>query len=461
MLFFLVFALAILGVRHYFRWQGTVWDASIMFCFFSMTTTLLLAHTRKPFVVSQPGPRPRIHVVIAVHNEDPEILRGCLESIEAQTMLPDHVHLTDDGSTDPAARELFAAWAKKMEGTISTELTVQRNQGKRHAQAHAFRRGDADIFCTIDSDTILDPRAIEEGIKPFADQRVQGVAGLILGLNWNKNLLTRVIDLEFTNSFVVGRAAMTALGSVLVTCGALAFYRASVVRKNLHRYLNETFLGSAVLSGDDRSLSQYSLIEGRVVLQSTSVCRTAIPERISHLVRQRLRWNSSFYRGVVWVLKNMPISKPAYWMTLWRAVSFLTFTMMLLITIILAPALTGQIAWWYFVYVSILAYVRSLRYLAVQRTDMRVRDQLITFALAPMVAMLYLFILTPVQYLAILKVRQPKWRTRRKVEVALPPSQRRSVSAAEIEEMGQDLTPDELIAMFPPDAFTAGERHVA
>ena len=52
--------------------------------------------------------------------------------------------------------------------------------GKRHALGVGFR-GDpaADVFVCVDSDTILDPHALDAGLGPFADQRVSGVAGFV------------------------------------------------------------------------------------------------------------------------------------------------------------------------------------------------------------------------------------------------------------------------------------------
>ena len=74
-----------------------------------------------------------------------------------------------------------------------------RNGGKRRAQAVTFGSDPlANVFVTLDSDTVLDPAAIEEGIKPFADRRVSSVAGVLLTLNASHNLFTRLTDTWLT-----------------------------------------------------------------------------------------------------------------------------------------------------------------------------------------------------------------------------------------------------------------------
>ena len=68
---------------------------------------------------------------------------------------------------------------------------------KRLAQLTTFQDDPADVFVTMDSDTVLDRNALAEGLKPFADPRVQSVAGVGVALNWNRNLLTRLTNLWF------------------------------------------------------------------------------------------------------------------------------------------------------------------------------------------------------------------------------------------------------------------------
>jgi hyaluronan synthase len=411
----------VLGLRHYVNYVPQYWSLAIVLSFSFLAGKLFLATMSKPVESHDDAllSSLRVTVVIPVHNEDPALLQLCLDSLGTQTRLPDKVHLIDDGSTTTAAQVIFRTWMKQMRGRIETELTVQANQGKRHAQANAFRSDPADVFCTVDSDTILDPRAIEEALKPFANPRITGVAGMIMGYNNSKNLLTRILDLELTNSFIIGRSYTSALRSVLVTCGAMACYRGDVIRENLDDYLNQTSLGRPVFSGDDRRLTQYALLKGHVVLQHSSLAYTALPERMSHLVRQRTRWGKSFYRGTAWMLRNMPLNRAAYWITLWRATSFIVFTAMWLGTVVIAPLLSGGIALFYFLYISLLAYLRSMRYMTFHRPGMTLKEQTTTFLLAPVVALLQFFVLTPVRYYSILKLREPSWGTRKTVEVAI------------------------------------------
>ncbi len=47
-------------------------------------------------------------------------------------------------------------------------------------------------------------------------------------------------------------------------------------------FLSQTFLGVPAIFGDDRRLTNYALLEGKVVFQQTAVAWTAVPQRLGH-----------------------------------------------------------------------------------------------------------------------------------------------------------------------------------
>ncbi len=174
----------------------------------------------------------RLVVNVPAFNEDPEALWQCLESMLRQTRPPDCVFVVDDGSkvdyTDIRARFYEAAEAAGVEARWER----QPNAGKRHAQGRTIAATpDADFYLTVDSDAVLDPHAIEEGLKPFINPRVQSVAGVVLVSN-RVNLLTKLTNIWFTVGQLVDRSMMSSVGGVLVNSGALAFYRGDLLQRS-------------------------------------------------------------------------------------------------------------------------------------------------------------------------------------------------------------------------------------
>lgn len=415
-------AVAILG-RYLMKWDSIGWlDVGIVAMTVWMVGVILLSAYSRPWVTTRGQDhwleRQRVSVVLAHYNEDPLLLAKCLESITLQTRLPDSVWVIDDGSSEPAAHDVAEQWARAQEFEVHVE-SVDHNVGKRHAQKIAFGAETADVFVTVDSDSVLDPDGIREGLKPFADPDIHAVSGAIVGLNWRRNLLTRVLDIEFVNSFVVGRSAMNRFRCMTVTCGVLAFYRGWVIRKYLDAYVNQRFLGSAVRAGDDRDLTQYAMLEGRTVHQESAVAYTALPERLSHLIRQRFRWGSSLYRGVTWSYVHLPYGHPGYWVLSFQFVVVALSAVVWGWLLIWEPIVNRSIHFTDVTYLLILSCARSIRYLGSIRRNQTTKERWANLALSPLVAVLYTLVLSPVLFISFLGVQERRWWTRREVEVTL------------------------------------------
>jgi hyaluronan synthase len=172
------------------------------------------------------------------------------------------------------------------------------NSGKRVAQSQAFYeyQDEADIFLTMDSDTVLDENAIYEGCVPFQDSEIMSVAGLLLSEN-RTTLISKMLGISFPVSFTNGRASASVYNAVSVSCGGLALYRNTVIKKFLDHYLNQIVFGQRAMFGDDRMLTHYASLLGKTIYQETAIGYTLMPENISHLTRQRVRWWKSFWWG--------------------------------------------------------------------------------------------------------------------------------------------------------------------
>lgn len=392
--------------------------------------------------------RLRVTVVIPAHNEDPAMFRAMLDSLAAQTRLPQRVHVVENGDPEagyrPTLREVFSAWQLTAPAEVETQYDFHPVAGKREAQAVAFRADPtADVFHTVDSDVELDAEAIERGILPFRSRRVMGVAGLLIGRNIrrprpdgdresvrgrvrhaSRNLLTRVVELSFVCSFLNGRASWSLLGSVGVNSGGHSFYRASVVRAYLHHYLTHTIAGRRMSYGDDAMLTRYALLEGSCVFQMGSYGYTLHPENMGHLTKQRLRWWRSFFWGNVWLLRAFPATRAIWWLTAWKFVSFAWMSIAVPLVLFVGPARDAaagvlDLPWEFFAWLAGVAYVSTARYLAIRRPGESLRSHLFTWALAPLSALLSLYIGFALQYAGLATCLRTGWSTRQRVEVGL------------------------------------------
>ena len=363
----------------------------------------------RPF--TYPVPDVTVAVVVPCYNEDPALLARVLESLRWQTRRPDAVIVTDDGSSvsyaDVIARYPEVHWIR------------QANGGKKHAQAAAFRTATwADIYVTIDSDSALERHAIEEGLRPFADPRIQAVAGVETAANWRKNILTRAIAARSLAFQLFAMSSQSVACNVLICPGAFSLYRASLILEVLDAYLGETFCEVSVTLGDDTMLTFFALMAGRVVQQPTAFSFPAYPEKLSHHLRQWVRWMRASTIRQIWRLRYLPLRSYGWWFSVWQLAAFtagVAATGLILTTLpASAPlgvgALGGMFAW---------PLVLGTRLFTIKRSDLTMWDVLSGIALMPFAALWYLIVLRQIRFYGILTCARQGWVTRGQVEVRL------------------------------------------
>lgn len=363
----------------------------------------------------------KVTVLIPCYNEDPAYLRACLASIFRQTRKPNSITITDDGSAVnyDDIREWFEFRCARL-GIIGY-WKRQANQGKRHAQAAGvlMTKDRTDIYVTVDSDGILSPNAIEELLKPFKDEKVQSVAGVVLAENNRHNFLARFTDLLYVTQQLVDRSALSAMGSVMVNSGVLAAYRADVLTENMSGYLNETFFGRPVMFSDDSLLTLYALLKGKTVQQPSAIVFTAMPVKVSHHLRQYLRWMRGSTIRSFWRFKYLPLTGYAYWIHMIKWIQMLAATVIVGSLYFVLPASTHQFNWWIVIVPLAISYGTSLRYLTIRRSDQSLWSQLVNYSLAPVAMFWSFFVLRFVRWYAMATCTNTGWGTRQKgVEVS-------------------------------------------
>lgn len=369
----------------------------------------------------------RVVAIVPVYNEDPAALRACLASMIDQTRKPNMIYVVDDGSTHTQGYGEIRQWFlhAAIEAGIMPAWHRQKNQGKRHAQAAAIlATPDADIYWTVDSDTISDPKALQEPLKPFANRRVQSVAGIVMAANVRSSFLTRFTDLWFVAGQLTDRSSLSVFGSVWVNSGPIAAYRAAVIRDNLDAYLSETFLGRHVPFSDDSLMTLFAMLRGRTVQQPTAFAYSLMPERTGHFMRMFLRWMRGSFIRSCWRLRYLPLSSYGYWAHLLRWIQTVASTLLLLTIVVSSAALSpnpSAIPWIIFVTISI-GYAQTLRYMTIRRSDQSALYQWGTWLLTPVAVLWSMVVLRATRWYGVVTCWKTGWGTRKNVEVSLTTS---------------------------------------
>jgi 1,2-diacylglycerol 3-beta-glucosyltransferase len=248
------------------------------------------------------GPRPPVALIVPAHNEE-AVIGATLEALVRLDYERYVVIVVDDGSRDATAR-----LARAFEST-GRVLVVERppevaGQGKGAALNEGYRvltrmldaghplveSFDGDVVVGIvDADGHLEPQALREVARLFADPRVAGVQmGVIIG-NARNGLIERCQDLEFVGFSHLAQAARDRIGSVGLG-GNGQFTRLSALRS-----LGRPPWTDCLTEDLDLGLNLTELGWRIRFCRTTSVTQQGV-RTVRAWLRQRTRWAQGHYQ---------------------------------------------------------------------------------------------------------------------------------------------------------------------
>ncbi|HYB29323.1 MAG TPA: glycosyltransferase [Solirubrobacteraceae bacterium] len=241
------------------------------------------------------GLEPHVAVVMPGFNEENAIalsLRSLLELDYPAEKL--EIVAVNDGSTDNTLSEMTKV-AATTNGRVRV-INFPQNRGKRAAMAAGIRATNADIVAFVDSDSVLDPRAMHILVQGFHDPKVGGICGHADVLNVRENWMTKMQAVRYFVAFSVNKAAESVFNTVTCCSGCFSAYRREAIMPRLDWWENQKFLGRESTFGDDRSLTNCVLRDWKVKYEARAVSHTIVPNNFRQFLRQQLRWKRSWTR---------------------------------------------------------------------------------------------------------------------------------------------------------------------
>jgi hyaluronan synthase len=334
--------------QHYSLWPQThfgsiYWAAAFVWgamMYAALVWRVMLWRRYKPMKSVQDKDLPSVCVIIPAFNEG-ALVRQSILSVAQSNYPKDRLEIIaiDDGSSDDTWVHILTA-ARQVEKFVKiTTLQQPTNLGKREALFLGFKRAGSDVFVSIDSDSIIHPDALRNGVAPLVREPAIGcVAGCVEVLNPRDSVFTRFLKCTFSLSFKFVRAYQSEFRGVFCTPGALSIYRASVVRKVAEEWVNQEFLGLPCTTGEDRAMTNLFLREGWLTAyQGNAVVWTKVPSDYIGMCKMLLRWGRSNIRETFFLMKFLFTDFRSKYLHAFRLNMILT-----IITLFLPPLLIGN-----------------------------------------------------------------------------------------------------------------------
>jgi len=310
------------------------WNAHDMLIFYAV---LIPFHTLIVFLVgwiffknraNGKMPDDLVSVIIPVFNQE-GLISDVIKAVFQSSYQNIEVIAVNDGSKDNTASDLD----QLAEEYPKLKVLHQPNGGKRKAVANGFSISEGMYIVMIDSDSVVDERAIEELIKTLnTNPDVGSAVGNCKVLNADKNVLTRCQDAWYDYAFNIHKTTESTFGTVLCCSGCLSAYKKeaivefipywadAIVQNSDDRDLTSyTFATPWAKRGmksisdqlkksmsqyddsEDRGLTAHTLTTWKTVYVPSAVVYTEVPDKIKAYIRQQTRWKKGYLRSCFYV----------------------------------------------------------------------------------------------------------------------------------------------------------------
>lgn len=250
---------------------------------------------------------PTVSVLMPCFNEGKTVYET-IESISRSNYPPGkfEVIAQDDCSVDDSYEWMLKAQRNFSNIRIRTGRN-EVNSGKARTVCNALRLSDADIIVSIDSDCIFHPDAVRELTACFSEPRIGSVGGRVGVRNTNDNVITAIQAVIYYSAFQLYKIPENWTRSVCCISGCLFAIRRELLLEIEPAIRERNWFGVPINQGEDRFLTHQTLLRGYgTYINNDALCWTTVPNSLSVLFKQQLRWRRSIVRDFFFTLKTLP-----------------------------------------------------------------------------------------------------------------------------------------------------------
>jgi cellulose synthase/poly-beta-1,6-N-acetylglucosamine synthase-like glycosyltransferase len=250
---------------------------------------------------------PTVSVLMPCYNEGQTVYET-IESI-SKSNYPNEkfeVIAQDDCSADDSYE-----WMLKAQSDFTNiRIRVGRNEencGKARSVCNALQHSTAEIIISIDSDCIFHPDAIRELTACFGEPGIGSVGGRVGVRNPNESVITAIQTIVYYTAFQLYKIPENWTRSVCCISGCLFAIRRELLLEIEPAIRARHWFGVPVNQGEDRFLTHQTLLRGYgTYIDNEALCWTTVPNTLSTLFKQQLRWRRSIVRDFFFTLRSLP-----------------------------------------------------------------------------------------------------------------------------------------------------------
>lgn len=357
--------------------------------------------------------KPLVTVVIPAYNEEMGVIRT-LKSVMASNYSRVQTIVVDDGSKDRTL-SMLRNFQRQHPGKFT--VVHQANAGKAAAINRAVSRwSKGSLIMVVDADSLLAPDAIGNMVAHFRDRRVIACASNVKVIP-TKKMLGVAQRLEYLISYRMKRA-LTTFNMEYIVGGVGSTFRKSVLIKT-GLYDTDTMTEDIDLTV--KLIREYGNKKYKIQYAADSVAFTEHVLTFKSLIKQRFRWKYGRFQTLIknqamFFSKSRKYDRRLTWYQL-------PYAVVGEIVLLLEPLLVGYIIYVVARYadmtslVSVYVIVTAFVFLMLSGEESESVRSKIGLAMALPLAYLLMYILTAVEFAALVKsLSQSRQLIRREME---------------------------------------------
>ncbi|MCI4458147.1 MAG: glycosyltransferase family 2 protein [Thermocrinis sp.] len=245
---------------------------------------------------------PTVSVLIPMHNEE-KVASHILDLIIASDYPKEKMEIIpiNDHSTDKT-KEIIDEYARKYPFIKPLHRYGDLPRGKQNGLNDALKIAKGDVIIVYDADYLPPKGQIRTLAVAFKDPRIGAVMGRVVPINAEKNLLTRLLDIERSGGYQVDQQARYNLNLIPQYGGTVGGFRKDLVVR----------LGGfdARVLAEDTELTYKIYLNGyKVAYANSAECYEEAPEDWNVRSRQLRRWSRGHNQVMFKYFKDTIFSK--------------------------------------------------------------------------------------------------------------------------------------------------------
>ncbi len=240
----------------------------------------------KPHIDARYGNVP-ISFLLPAYNEE-KTIRRCIESIDraaSNYQGTTEIIVVNDGSTDDT-RKIASDAILNLKNSSGKVFNIP-NSGKGFALRYGLMKISGDVVFRMDTDSILDEKAIGHVVNHFRDPLVGSVSGMILPME-EKSIWQKITFLDFIFVYMFYKKEEELMDSIMVQSGAFSVFRMDALLK-VGGWLDNRF-------GEDGEITfRLGRYGYKNEIEPRAIAMTDQPGEFHNFREQRVRWSMGYY----------------------------------------------------------------------------------------------------------------------------------------------------------------------